>query len=57
MAQDTHGLSIGFDLSRNRRRDELITNKNMKGKHHPRFLLKAVFGSAVHEDIATYGFG
>ena len=42
-------LSIGFDHSRNRRRDELALNKNMKGKYHVKIMLKDVFGFAEHQ--------
>ena len=33
-SKDSDDLSIGFDHSRNRRRDELALNKNIKGKYH-----------------------
>ena len=33
-SKDSDDLSIGFDRSRNRRRDELAQNKNLKCKHH-----------------------
>ena len=39
-------LSIGFDRSSARRREEMTTNKNVKGKFHLRILLKDVFGFA-----------
>ena len=39
-------LSIGFDRSVARRRDEMTTNKNVNGKFHPRIMLKDVFGFA-----------
>ena len=50
-------MSIGFDHSRNRRRDELALNKNIKGKYHVTILLKGVFGFAEHQEKATYGLG
>ena len=31
-SKDSNDLSIGFDNNRNRRRDELALNKNIKGK-------------------------
>ena len=39
-------LSIGFDRSSARRREEITTNKNVKGKLHLRIMLKDVFGFA-----------
>ena len=48
-------LSIGFDHSRNRRRDKLARNKNVKGKNHLRIILKDVFGFPEHQEKATYG--
>ena len=55
-AQDSDDfLSIGFDKVRGKRRDELTSNKNMKGKYHLRSMLKDVFGFA--EEKATYGLG
>ena len=56
-AKDTNDLSIGFDHSRNRRRDELTSNKNIKGKYHIRIMLKDVFGFAEHQEKASYGLG
>ena len=54
---DSNDLSIGFDYSRNRRRDELALNKNIKGKYHVKIMLKDVFGFAEHQEKATYGLG
>ena len=56
-SKDSIDLSIGFDHSRNRRRDELGLNKNMKGKYHVKIMLKDVFGFAEHQEKATYGLG
>ena len=56
-AKDTNDLSIGFDHSHNRRRDKLTNNKNVKGKHHPKIMLKDVFGFAEHQEKATYVLG
>ena len=50
-------LSIGFDRSSARRREEITTNKNVKGKFHLRIMLKDVFGFAEHQEKATYGLG
>ena len=56
-SKDSNELSIGFDYSRNRRRDELAPNKNIKGKYHVKNMLKDVFGYAEHQEKATYGLG
>ena len=56
-SKDSNDLSIGFDHSRNRRRDELALNKNIKGKYHVKIMLKDVFGFAEHREKATYGLG
>ena len=55
--KDSNDLSIGFDHCRNRRRDELALNKNIKGKYHVKIWLKDVFGFAEHQEKATYGLG
>ena len=46
-------LSIGFGRSRNRRRDELAQNKNVKVKYQVRIMLKDIFGFAEHQEKAT----
>ena len=56
-SKDSNDLSIGFDYSRNRRRDELALNKSIKGKYHVKVMLKDVFGFAEHQEKATYGLG
>ena len=56
-SKDSNDLSIGFDHSRNRRRDELALNKNIKDKYHPIILFKDVWGFAEHQDKATFGLG
>ena len=56
-SKDSNDLSLGFDNSRNRRRDELALNKNIKGKYHLKIVLKDVFGFAEHQEKATYGLG
>ena len=50
-------LSIGFDRSSARRREEITTNKNVKGKFLLRIMLKEVFGFAECHEKATYGLG
>ena len=56
-AKDMNDLSIGFDRDRTRRRNELTSNKNMKGKYHVRIYLKDIFGYAELQEKATYGLG
>ena len=50
-------LSIGFDRSSARRREEITYNKNVKGKFHLRIMPKDVFGFAEGQEKATYGLG
>ena len=50
-------LSIGFDSSRDRRKQELTNKKNIKGKYHLRIYLKHFFGFAENQETATYGLG
>ena len=50
-------LSVGFDRSSSRRREEMTNNKNVKGKFHLRIMLKDVFGYSEHQQKATYGLG
>ena len=49
-------MSIGFDRSRVRRKHELTSNKNIKGKYHLRFYLRDIFAYAEHQEKATYGW-
>ena len=56
-AKDTDDLSIGFDHSRNRRRDELALNKDIKFKYHLKILLRDIFGFAEHQERASYSLG
>ena len=56
-SKDSNDLSIGFDNDRNRRRDELALNKNIKGKYHLKIMLKDIFGFAECQEKATYGLG
>ena len=50
-------LFIGFDRSRDRRKQELTNTKNIKSKYHSRIMFKDVFGFAEHQEKATYGLG
>ena len=50
-------LSIGFDRSSGRRRDDMTNNKNVKGKYHLGITLKDVFGFGEHQEEANYGLG
>ena len=45
-SKDSDDLYIGFDRNRNRRRDQLAQNKNMKGKYHRKIMLMDIFGFA-----------
>ena len=56
-SKDSDDLSIGFDRSHNRRRDELAKNKNVKSKYHPRIILKDVFGFAECQEKCSFGLG
>ena len=56
-SRESDDLSIGFDRSRDRRKQELTNNKNIKGKYHIRIYLKDIFGFAEHQEKATYGLG
>ena len=54
-SKDSDDLSTSFGRRRNRRRDELALNKNIKGKYHLRIMPKDVLGSAEHREKVTYG--
>ena len=56
-SEESDDLSLGFDRCRNRRRDELAQNKNVKGKYHLGYMLKYVFRLVEHQEEATYGLG
>ena len=56
-SKDINDLSIGFDHSRKKTRDELAANKSVKGKFHLKILLKDVFGFAECQEKCTYGLG
>ena len=55
--KDSNDLSIGFDRSRNRRRDELALNKNIKDNNHVKIFLKDVFDFAESQEKSTYALG
>ena len=54
-SRDSDDLSIGFDRSRDRRKQELPNNKTQKGKFHLRIYLKNIFGFAEFQEIGTFG--
>ena len=56
-AKGCNDLSVGFGRGRERRRNDLSNNKNIKGKYHVRIHLRDVFGFAEHQEKATYGLG
>ena len=51
--KDGDDLSIGFDRSRGRRKNELTNNKTIKGRYHIRNYLKDIFGFAEHQEKGT----
>ena len=56
-SKDGEDLSISFDHSRARRKNELTDKKIVKGKYHIRIYLKDIFGFAEHQEKGTYGLG
>ena len=54
-SRDTDDLSIGLDRNRDKRKRELLNNKNQKGKFHLRIYLKNVFGFAEYQETGTFG--
>ena len=56
-SRDSDDFSIGFDCSRGRRKQKLTINKRIKGKYHPRIMLKDIFGFAEYHEKAIYGLG
>ena len=54
-SRDSDDLSIGFDRSRDNRKQELLKNKTQKGKFHLRIYLKDVFGFAEYQEVGTVG--
>ena len=53
--RDSDDLSIGFDRSREKRKQELPNNKTQNGKFHLRIYLKDVFGFAEYQEVGTFG--
>ena len=45
----SNDFSMGIDHDRVRRREELTSKKNKKGKHHVRRMLKDVFAFVEHQ--------
>ena len=56
-SKESDDLSIRFDRSRDRRKRELTTNKNIKGKYRLRTYSKDIFGFADQQEVASYGLG
>ena len=56
-SKNSDDLSIGFDRSRNRRRDKLAQNKNIKGKYLVRNMFKNAFSFAEGQEKTTYDLG
>ena len=56
-SKDSNDLAIDFDRSRDRRKNELTANKNVKGKNHVRIMLEDNFDYAECQEKATYGLG
>ena len=56
-SKDSDDLSIGFDRSRNRKRDELTANKNVKKVNIILELCWKTSSVLQNTKIATYGLG
>ena len=56
-SKNSDDLSIGFDRSMARRRDEITNNKRVNGKFHLRITLKDILDFAEGQEKATYGLG
>ena len=56
-AKDSDDLSIGFDRSRGREKRQLTNNKKLKSKYRVRVELMDVFGSAEHQEKASFCLG
>ena len=54
-SRDSDDLSIGFNRSRDKRKQELLDNKTQKGKFHLIIYLKDVFGFAEYQETGTFG--
>ena len=50
-------LSICFECDRDRRKQELTNNKNVKGKYHIRIYLRDIIGFAEHQEKTAFGLG
>ena len=56
-ARRSDDLSIGFDRSRERRKQELTNNKMIKGEYNVSIYLKDVFGFAQWQEKGTVCLG
>ena len=56
-ARRSDDLSIGFDRSRDRRKEELTVNKNIKSKYHVSIYLRDVSGFAQWQEKGIHGLG
>ena len=56
-ARRSDDLFIGFDRSRDKRKQELTNNKNIKGKKHVKNYGKNIFGFAEHQERGTSVIG
>ena len=54
-SRDSDDLSIGFDRSKDKRKQEFLNNKTQKRKFHLRIYLKDVFGFAEYQEVGTFG--
>ena len=52
-ARRSDDLFIGFDPDRNRRQQELINNKQIKGKYHIGIMLSHIFVFVEHQGKPT----
>ena len=56
-ARGTDDLSIGFNRDRRMTQQELTNIKNIGGEKHVGVMFQYIFGSAEHQEKATYGLG
>ena len=56
-SRENDDLSIGFDRSRDRRKQQLTNNKKLKRKYLVTIMLKDIFGFAHSQEKATFGLG
>ena len=54
-SKDSNDLPIGFNRSRNIKRDELTINKYVTGKYHLRIMLKYVIGFVEYQEEVSCG--